>query len=165
VGAPVTAYIVVDSPVGALLLVAGDDGLAGLYLHGHAKAPTVEPGWRRDPAPFDAVVAQLHAYFAGELTAFTIPLDLRGTPFQQSVWQALVDIPYGATTSYGKLAAELGRPGASRAVGLANGRNPVSIIVPCHRVVGASGTLTGYGWGLDMKRQLLDHEQAVLARR
>ena len=115
--------------------------------------------WIEDPAGFGDVIAQLEAYFAGELTEFDIVLDLEGTEFQKRVWAELLTIPYGQTRSYGEMARNLGKPGASRAVGLANGRNPVSIIVPCHRVIGADGSLTGYGGGLDRKTHLLDLEQ------
>ncbi|XNL82775.1 methylated-DNA--[protein]-cysteine S-methyltransferase [Actinomadura madurae] len=112
-----------------------------------------------DSEPFATVAEQLAAYFAGELTEFDMPLRLHGTPFQQRVWDALQEIPYGETTTYGELAVEIGSPSASRAVGLANGRNPVGVIVPCHRVVGSTGSLTGYGGGLDRKRYLLDFER------
>jgi methylated-DNA-[protein]-cysteine S-methyltransferase len=107
---------------------------------------------------------QLDEYFDGRRTVFTVPLRLVGTPFQVAVWEALLQVPYGATTTYGDLAARLGRPTASRAVGAANGRNPVSVIVPCHRLVGADGGLTGYGWGVERKAWLLAHEQAVRRR-
>ncbi len=139
-----TSHVVLDSPVGPLTVVAVDGGLAGLYI---------------DAEPFATVAKQLSAYFAGELTEFDVPLNLRGTPFQQRVWAALQEIPYGRTTTYGELAVEIGSPSASRAVGLANGRNPVSVIVPCHRVVGSTSSLTGYGGGLDRKRYLLDFER------
>jgi methylated-DNA-[protein]-cysteine S-methyltransferase len=117
-----------------------------------------------DTEPFATVAAQLAAYFTGELTEFDVPLALHGTPFQERVWTALQGIPYGETTTYGDLAAELGNPTASRAVGLANGRNPVGVIVPCHRVVGSTGSLTGYGGGLDRKRYLLDFERKTRTR-
>lgn len=117
-------------------------------------------GWRRDDRAFSDAVDQLAQYFAGERTAFDVELELAGTPFQRRVWTALRDIPYGETRSYGQIAALLGAPGASRAVGLANGRNPVSVIVPCHRVIGANGSLTGYGGGVERKRLLLGLERA-----
>ena len=158
------AYDVVDSPVGRLLLVAHDGALAGLYLADHERAPLPHDDWVADPAPFAEVRRQLAAYFAGELTVFDLPLHLEGTPFQVAVWTALTEIPYGETMGYGELAARVGRPTASRAVGAANGRNPISIIVPCHRVIGANGTLTGYGWGTDVKSWLLDHERAVVGQ-
>jgi methylated-DNA-[protein]-cysteine S-methyltransferase len=116
--------------------------------------------WDPVPDAFPDAVAQLHAYFAAELTEFDLRLRLEGTDFQRTVWAGLCAIPYGETSSYGELAARIGRPKASRAVGLANGRNPVAIVVPCHRVIGASGSLTGYGGGLDRKRMLLDLERS-----
>ncbi|MFF2729596.1 methylated-DNA--[protein]-cysteine S-methyltransferase [Streptomyces sp. NPDC058008] len=152
-------HTVVDSPYGALTLVATDGVLSGLYMTEQRHRPPEESFGAADPAPFGETVRQLAAYFAGELTEFDLPLDLAGTPFQRSVWAELVRIPYGETRSYGELAESLGKPGASRAVGLANGKNPVGIIVPCHRVIGASGSLTGYGGGLDRKQRLLAFEQ------
>ena len=123
---------------------------------------TYEPNradWVRDNGMFSDVVDQLAAYFAGELTEFDVPLDFAGSAFQQRVWNALRTIPYGETRSYGQIANEIGATGAARAVGLANGRNPIAIIVPCHRVIGAAGSLTGYGGGLDRKRTLLQLEK------
>jgi methylated-DNA-[protein]-cysteine S-methyltransferase len=152
-------YRIVDSPIGSLTL-AGDDALHLLWMDAARHAPDRHPEWVPDPECFAGVVQQLDAYFAGELTEFDVTLRLDGTEFQQRVWNALRDIPYGETVSYGELAARVGNPGASRAVGLANGRNPVAIIVPCHRVIGASGSLTGYGGGLDRKRALLELERA-----
>ncbi|AYV30715.1 methylated-DNA--[protein]-cysteine S-methyltransferase [Streptomyces sp. CJ_13] len=154
-------HTVVDSPYGPLTLVASDGVLSGLYMTGQRHRPAEESFGERVAAgeePFPAVVAQLTAYFAGELTEFTVPVRLEGTEFQRSVWEQLVRIPYGETWSYGELAARLGKPNASRAVGLANGKNPVGIIVPCHRVIGASGGMTGYGGGVDRKVRLLDFE-------
>jgi methylated-DNA-[protein]-cysteine S-methyltransferase len=156
----VTTWTRCDSPLGPLLLVGEPAGLAGLYLDGHTGGPSPRPGWRRDDDGFADVVGQLAAYFAGTLRAFDLPLAPAGTAFQRRVWQALREIPYAATRSYGALARGLGLPGGSRAVGLANGRNPLSVVVPCHRVIGADGRLTGYGGGLDRKRWLLDHERA-----
>jgi methylated-DNA-[protein]-cysteine S-methyltransferase len=154
-------HAMTDSPVGPLTLVADDGVLAGLYMTEQRHRPPEETFGERDPAGFDAAVEQLAAYFAGELTAFDLPLALHGTPFQRRVWAALQGIPYGSVVSYGQLADRLGQPTASRAVGLANGRNPVGIIVPCHRVVGSTGSLTGYGGGLARKRQLLDFERGL----
>ena len=156
------SHVVLDSPIGPLTLVATDGALSGLYMEMQRHRPPEETfGAPADPdtEPFATVAAQLTAYFAGELTEFDVPLTLRGTPFQQRVWAALTEIPYGETTTYGELAVEIGNPSASRAVGLANGRNPVGVIVPCHRVVGSTGSLTGYGGGLDRKRRLLDFER------
>ncbi|MFD6186295.1 methylated-DNA--[protein]-cysteine S-methyltransferase [Streptomyces goshikiensis] len=154
-------HTVVDSPYGPLTLVASDGVLSGLYMTGQRHRPAEESFGERVAAteePFPAVVGQLTAYFAGELTEFTVPVRLEGTEFQRSVWEQLARIPYGETWSYGELAARLGKPNASRAVGLANGKNPVGIIVPCHRVIGASGGMTGYGGGIDRKVRLLDFE-------
>lgn len=149
----------VDSPLGRLLLAADDAGLTHLDLP-HEKRPTVpRADWSRVPSRFAAVRAQLAAYFAGQLTRFTVPLAPHGTEFQRAVWRALVAIPYAETTSYGALAQRIGRPRAMRAVGAANGTNPIAIIVPCHRVIGANGSLTGYGGGLPAKRWLLAHER------
>ncbi|MFC5143695.1 methylated-DNA--[protein]-cysteine S-methyltransferase [Streptomyces aureoversilis] len=149
-----------DSPYGPLTLVATGGGLSGLYMEGQRHRPPQETFGEPDPAPFARVREQLEEYFAGSRTAFDLPLALAGTAFQRTVWNALLEIPYGETVSYGLLAARIGRPAAARAVGLANGKNPVGIIVPCHRVVGANGALTGYGGGLPRKRRLLDFEQA-----
>ncbi|PTL56602.1 methylated-DNA--[protein]-cysteine S-methyltransferase [Paraconexibacter algicola] len=151
------------SPLGPLRLVASAAGLRSLHFRQHRHAPPADPSWTTDAAAFTAVCAQLDAYFAGELQDFDVPLDLAGTPWQRQVWRALADVPYGRTTSYGALAARLGRPTASRAVGLANGRNPLSIVVPCHRVVGADGRLVGYGGGLARKEHLLRLEGALAA--
>lgn len=128
---------------------------------------TAQDDWQEDEsaAPFPETKQQLSAYFAGRLTEFDLPLQLRGTPFQQRVWEALQTIPYGTVLSYGELANKIGQPNASRAVGLANGRNPVSIVVPCHRVIGANGKLTGYGGGIERKQWLLNHERDYLARK
>jgi methylated-DNA-[protein]-cysteine S-methyltransferase len=161
-----TWYTTVPSPIDELLLTGTGEALTGLHMtdrrHG---PPAVGTDWRRDDRQFAAATDQLAGYFAGELTDFDLPLAPAGTAFQLRVWAALRTIPYGQTTSYGELAGQLGNPGASRAVGLANGRNPIAIVVPCHRVIGADGRLTGYGGGLDRKRWLLDHELAGLRRR
>ncbi|MFD5426000.1 methylated-DNA--[protein]-cysteine S-methyltransferase [Streptomyces sp. NPDC127084] len=154
-------HTVVDSPYGPLTLVATDSVLSGLYMTGQRHRPAEETFGAPDPRPFAEAVHQLDAYFAGGLTHFDLPLHLSGTPFQLSVWARLRAIPYGETRSYGDLADALGNPGASRAVGLANGRNPIGIIVPCHRVIGASGSLTGYGGGLDRKQRLLAFERGA----
>jgi len=180
------SYTVLDSPIGPLTLVADDDALVGLYMDVPGRGPEpatlgepVSAGDAEDAEPalpgdsadsgdsagagqvLAAAARQLQAYFAGRLTGFDLPLALDGTQFQRAVWAALQAIPYGETISYGQLADRIGQPSASRAVGLANGRNPVSIVVPCHRVVGADGSLTGYGGGLDRKRYLLALEQRV----
>lgn len=154
-------HTVTDSPYGPLTLVATDGVLSAIYMTGQRHRPPEETFGEPDPRPFPEVIRQLDAYFAGELTEFDLPLRLAGTPFQQSVWAELLKIPYGETRSYGELAEQLGKPGASRAVGLANGKNPVSIVVPCHRVIGASGSLTGYGGGVDRKQRLLAFENGT----
>jgi len=153
----------VESPVGPLTLIARDGLLNGLHMQDQRHAPTPSQEWQRDNDGFEDVVAQLDAYFAGTLTEFDLPLAMAGTDFQRRVWAALREIPYGETISYGELARRVGSPGAARAVGLANGRNPVGIIVPCHRVIGADGSLTGYGGGLPRKVWLLEHEAAHAA--
>jgi methylated-DNA-[protein]-cysteine S-methyltransferase len=154
-------HTVIDSPYGPLTLVADDGTLCGLYMVDQRHRPPEENFGTPDDTPFTETTAQLQAYFAGELKEFTLRLRLHGTPFQQTVWDQLRRIPYGETRSYGDLADALGKPGASRAVGLANGKNPIGIIVPCHRVVGANGSLTGYGGGLDRKQRLLDFESGT----
>ncbi|WP_181512731.1 MULTISPECIES: methylated-DNA--[protein]-cysteine S-methyltransferase [unclassified Streptomyces] len=155
-------HTVIDSPYGPLTLVADADGiLCGLYMTDQRHRPAEETFGVRDERPFGAVIDQLNAYFQGESTTFDLPLALDGTPFQRSVWAQLQRIPYGETRTYGELAEALGKPNASRAVGLANGKNPVGVIVPCHRVIGANGDLTGYGGGLDRKRRLLDFERGT----
>ncbi|MGW5096497.1 methylated-DNA--[protein]-cysteine S-methyltransferase [Streptomyces nodosus] len=154
-------HMVIDSPYGPLTLVADDGALCGLYMVGQRHRPPEETFGEPDETPFGEAIEQLRAYFEGELKDFTLELCLAGTPFQRKVWEQLRLIPYGETRSYGELADTLGSPGASRAVGLANGRNPIGIIVPCHRVVGANGSLTGYGGGLDRKKRLLDFESSA----
>lgn len=152
-------HTVIDSPYGALTLVAEDGVLCGLYMTDQRHRPPEESFGARDERPFAGAEEQLAAYFAGELKEFGLPLRLTGTPFQRTVWDQLRKIPYGETRTYGQLADALGNPAASRAVGLANGRNPIGIVVPCHRVIGASGGLTGYGGGLERKQRLLDFER------
>jgi len=154
-------HTVVDSPVGLLTLVDEDAGLAGLYMTDQRHLPDPSRHGEREDAVLPQLREQLDAYWDGSLQAFSVPLRTTGTLFQSRVWAALSMIPYGETWSYGQLAAEIGQPTASRAVGLANGKNPVGIVVPCHRVVGSSGSLTGYGGGLERKRWLLDHERAM----
>ncbi|MEI5008045.1 methylated-DNA--[protein]-cysteine S-methyltransferase [Streptomyces sp. PmtA] len=154
-------HTVTDSPYGPLTLVATDSVLSGLYMTEQRHRPGEETFGDPDPRPFRDVIRQLDAYFAGDLKEFDLPLHLAGTAFQRTVWEQLLLIPYGETRTYGELAGALGNAGASRAVGLANGKNPVGIIVPCHRVIGASGGLTGYGGGLDRKQRLLAFERGV----
>lgn len=157
-----TTHLVVDSPVGPLTLVSDGTHLTGVWFatHKHPPADTGRQVERADaPQVLRDTADQLAEYFAGTRTTFDLPLAAEGTDFQRRVWALLEQIPYGETRSYGELAAELGQPGASRAVGLANGRNPVSIVVPCHRVVGSTGAITGYGGGVERKQVLLDLER------
>jgi methylated-DNA-[protein]-cysteine S-methyltransferase len=160
-----TLTTVVDSPIGPLTLAAVEGRLTRLSMEDQRHVQPVPAEWERDDVWFKPFTSQLDAYFAGELQQFDVPLSLEGTPFQQRVWEALQGIPYGTTASYGELASRVGNPNASRAVGLANGRNPVAIIVPCHRVIGAGGSLTGYGGGLERKSWLLEHEADVSVSR
>lgn len=155
-------YTYLESPIGRLLLTSDGTSLTGLYMEPHRHGPTSTEGWMRDDeaAPFPTARKQLEAYFAGELQEFDVPLAPQGTPFQQRVWNELCNIPFGQTWSYGELARRIGQPTASRAVGLANGKNPISVIVPCHRVIGANGKLVGYGGGLDRKSTLLQLERS-----
>jgi methylated-DNA-[protein]-cysteine S-methyltransferase len=151
-----------ESPIGRLLLTSDGEALTGLYMEPSHKAQSTE-GWALDAgsAALAATLRQLKEYFSGARREFDLPLRLAGSPFQQRVWHELTEIPFGVTWSYGQLARRIGKPSASRAVGLANGRNPISILVPCHRVIGADGSLTGYGGGLERKRWLLAHEGAL----
>jgi methylated-DNA-[protein]-cysteine S-methyltransferase len=157
-----TQHTTIETPVGSLVLAGTRDALVRIVFAN--EAATLRPeelGWREDRTPFREAIRQLRAYFARELRAFDLPLDPRGTMFQCAVWEALRDIPYGATASYVEIARRIGRPAASRAVGAANGRNPLPVVIPCHRVIGASGDLTGYGGGLAIKRALLALEGAI----
>ena len=151
-------YTTVDSPIGELLLLGDGDVLHGLYMQAGRKPIRVQAGWTRDDDAFADVRSQLREYFAGERTAFDMPMHLEGSAFQRTVWHALTEIPYGQTISYGELARRIGRPDLARAVGTANGQNPIAVIVPCHRVIGANGKLVGYGGGLENKQLLLDLE-------
>lgn len=153
------SYWICESPVGRLLLVGRPQGLQALQFQDGAHPLDIQPTWRKAREPFRDLLEQLREYFNGSRTRFQVKLDLHGTPFQRQVWQALQRIPYGHTTSYGAIAEHVGRPQASRAIGAANGQNPVSIIVPCHRVIGANGHLVGYGGGLPIKITLLELEQ------
>ena len=152
-----TRYAILPSPIGDLLLTADASGLTGLYMTPHKDRPAKTAAWIHDERALAAAAWPMRAYFAGELTAFRLALAPVGTDFQLRVWRALLEIPYGETTTYGALARTLGNANASRAVGLANGQNPISIIVPCHRVVGSDGSLTGYVGGLDRTRFRHDH--------
>jgi methylated-DNA-[protein]-cysteine S-methyltransferase len=161
----VRQYALVSTPIGELALWGDGQTLMGLGFADSPRSVRVDPVWPRDDGAFRKVAEQLHAYFTGQLTRFDLRLETGGTPFQRRLWQALQEIPYGQTTTYGDLAVELGVPRAVRAVGAANGRNPVSIVIPCHRVVGSDGKLTGYGGGLSRKQWLLAHEARVVSER
>jgi methylated-DNA-[protein]-cysteine S-methyltransferase len=156
-----TLYTTFESPIGELLLTGDGDSLSCLSMQGGRRPIAIDSYWQRRDEPFEEVRSQLREYFAGDRHTFEIPLAMTGNPFELRVWDALREIPYGETVSYGELAASIGQPGAARAVGLANGRNPVAVIVPCHRVIGADGSLTGYGGGLERKQFLLDLEAGV----
>jgi len=151
----------VETPIGLLTVVAGPAGVQQILFDGEQPPE----GATHEPAEgvLEEAAAQLRQYFAGDRTSFDLPVDLRGTPFQQKAWLALATIPFGETISYGEQARRVGRPTAARAIGAANGRNPVPIVLPCHRVIGASGELTGFGGGLDTKQALLEHERRVIA--
>ena len=154
------SYTRIASPLGTLLLAGDDSGLRHIMFA--CKIQSLDPAWRHDAVPLTETIRQLQAYFAGELENFNLPLAPEGTPFQKEVWQRLCDIPYGQTISYGELARRIGNPKASRAVGLANGSNPIPIVIPCHRVIGSNGKLTGYGGGLPIKEKLLALERHQL---
>ncbi len=151
-------YRTIDSPIGPLALAGRGQLLTNLRMVNQTYEPN-RTNWVPDDRAFPDAVQQLEAYFAGERTDFDLELSLAGSEFQRRVWQALLTIPYGETRSYGEIAEQIGASGAARAVGLANGRNPIAIIVPCHRVIGASGNLTGYGGGLERKQSLLELER------
>jgi methylated-DNA-[protein]-cysteine S-methyltransferase len=152
-----------DTPIGELTLVATDRGLCAVLWPGEQRRIDIGDTDTESTPVLTAAVGQLGEYFAGERTVFDLPLDPQGTPFQQQAWSVLRTIPFGATITYGEQARALGDPNKARAVGAANGRNPISIVVPCHRVVGSTGALTGFAGGLDTKAWLLDHERRVLA--
>jgi methylated-DNA-[protein]-cysteine S-methyltransferase len=151
------------SPVGPLLLAGDSNGLRLVHFASGRRPKAPEPGWTEDKAPFKEVLGQLQLYFEGKLKEFDVPLVLEGTEFQLLVWRNLQKIPYGETVSYGQLAKRIGKPQASRAVGLANGSNPIPIIIPCHRVIGSNGDLTGFGGGLPVKKKLLALESSQLS--
>jgi O-6-methylguanine DNA methyltransferase len=161
-----THFTEMDSPLGTISLCGTERGLAGVFMQDHRHGPVEaeRQGWQYSSDLFTEVQVQLEEYFAGRRTVFSVSIDreaVGGTPFQRLVWQALEAIPYGVTISYGELARRINQAAAIRAVGLANGRNPLSIIVPCHRVIGSDGKLTGYGGGIDRKRWLLDLESSA----
>ncbi|HET7922087.1 MAG TPA: methylated-DNA--[protein]-cysteine S-methyltransferase [Gammaproteobacteria bacterium] len=154
-------YHLMPSPIGELLLAGEEDALRCVHFQGGPRPLRPEPDWEKAEKPFREVIRQLRAYFNGKLQKFDLPLAPEGTEFQMRVWRALREIPYGETWSYGQLARRIRKPQASRAVGAANGQNPIPIIVPCHRVIGANGSLTGFGGGLPIKRALLELESGV----
>jgi methylated-DNA-[protein]-cysteine S-methyltransferase len=156
------SYTQIESPLGPLLLAADDAGLREiLFVNGRHPAKP-DPAWEKNEAPLQETIRQLHSYFSGDLEQFNLPLVPSGTPFQLEVWRRLCEIPYGETISSGELARRIGNPNASRAVGLANGSNPIPIVIPCHRVIGSNGNLTGYGGGLPIKEKLLALERKQL---
>jgi methylated-DNA-[protein]-cysteine S-methyltransferase len=158
----VRCYTEIESPVGQLLLAADEAGLRHVLFVNGKRTVGPDPAWREDRGSFTDSIRELRAYCSGELERFSLPLAPEGTPFQLEVWRRLCEIPYGETISYGDLARRLGNPGASRAVGLANGTNPIPIVIPCHRVIGSNGALTGYGGGLSVKEKLLALERRQL---
>ena len=160
----ITEYFLADSPIGTLTLVNTDGVLSGLYMPDHLRGPKIESLGVRAHRGFEQAVSELDEYFNGKRTEFTMPLAARGTAFQQEIWRLLREIPYGETRTYAQLSDAIGNRAAIRAVGLANGRNPISIVVPCHRVIGSDGGLTGYAGGLDRKRFLLELEGAPVSR-
>lgn len=172
-GSPTLAEVIVDTPIGPLLLAADDRALCGVYFPNHQDGPLLRKGAslpRKKTAGIEhpilrAAAQQLDEYFAGQRRDFDLPLDTGGTEFQQTVWKKLCEIPFATTTNYGALANSVGNPNASRAVGAANGKNPIPVIIPCHRVIGSNGSLTGFGGGEPTKRWLLDHEAKVAGLR
>lgn len=156
-------YTTFDSPIGELIAVGDGRALHGLHMQQGRTAIKVGGGWKAVNEPFAELRSQLAEYFAGRRRSFDLSLEMRGNPLDQRVWRALQEIPYGETVSYGEIARRIGEPSASRAVGVANARNPIAVVVPCHRVIGADGSLTGYGGGLERKRLLLDLEAGVLS--
>lgn len=158
-----TIYDYIDSPLGRLMVRGDGQFVTGLFMPDHKGGPGPDASWQLAEESFAAIREQLAEYFAGRRREFTVPLKLVGTPFQRSVWQELLRIPFGSTISYAELAQRIGQPTASRAVGNANGRNPISILVPCHRVIGANGKLTGYAGGIDRKQWLLEWERRPAA--
>jgi methylated-DNA-[protein]-cysteine S-methyltransferase len=153
-------YTLIDSPVGAIMIAGGDEGIAKIYFMSDRDIGAIDSTWRHEPDSHADAAAQLNAYFAGELREFDLQLAPSGTSFQREVWSALRRIPYGATASYGDIARMIGKPDAVRAVGAANGRNPLAIVVPCHRVIGSDGSLVGYSGGMHIKVALLKLEGA-----
>jgi len=159
---PAIAYTRLETTLGPLLLSAGDDGLRSINFANGRRPAAPNPSWQKDESRFGDVIRQLQWYFSGKLEKFDLPLAPEGTRFQLKVWKELCEIPYGETISYGELARRIGNANAARAVGLANGSNPIPIVIPCHRVIGSNGKLTGYGGGLPIKEKLLALERRQL---
>jgi methylated-DNA-[protein]-cysteine S-methyltransferase len=157
------SYTTIESPVGPLLLSGDELGLRGVSFESSRRSTRFEPDWKPDREPFAEVIRQLQDYFRGELKEFDVRVSLEGTAFQLGVWNTLRTIPYGETISYAQLAERIGKPKAVRAVGLANGSNPIPIIIPCHRVIGSDGSLTGFGGGLPNKKKLLALESRQMS--
>ncbi|MFT7484474.1 MAG: methylated-DNA-[protein]-cysteine S-methyltransferase [Candidatus Paceibacteria bacterium] len=156
-------YLELDSPIGRLLIVANSVGIEAIHFESEGGANRISPLWNRGGSLVEKAAGQLSEYFAGEREEFDLPLAPQGTEFMHSVWNQLSQIPYGQTTNYGAIAMSLGKPTAARAIGSANGKNPIPIVVPCHRVIGADGSLTGFAGGIETKRQLLELEGLELA--
>jgi methylated-DNA-[protein]-cysteine S-methyltransferase len=158
-----TTYTRLKTPLGTLLAIATGGTLVGLHFEGGQHVPEIERNWREDPkaVPFAECARQLSEYFAGKRMCFDLPLAPHGTPFQERVWREIARVPHGETITYGELAARAGSPGSARAAGAATGRNPLSLVVPCHRIVGTGGALTGYAGGIGRKEKLLEHEGAL----
>lgn len=154
-----THYAITDSPIGELLVLGDEEKVHGLLMNGDGAFDDRKLELTQDQKAFEDTIDQLHEYFAGTRDTFELPLEPNGTEFQRAVWNALEQIPFGETRSYGQIAAQVGRPKAARAVGMANNRNPIAVIVPCHRVIGSGGALVGYAGGLERKIWLLDHER------
>jgi methylated-DNA-[protein]-cysteine S-methyltransferase len=157
-GMTMRAHTITESPIGDLTLVSTDGVLSGLYTQRHARSPQRSAFGERVSAGFEQAIEELRGYFSGDRTEFTVPTAARGDAFEHQVWRLLRQIPYGETRSYGDLARDLGEPTLAQEVGVANARNPIAIVVPCHRVIGSDGSLTGYAGGLERKRFLLDLE-------
>jgi methylated-DNA-[protein]-cysteine S-methyltransferase len=155
-------HTTIDTPIGELLLVGDGRALHGVYMQEGRRPKAIRPGWERSETAFDEARTQLGQYFAGDRREFNLPLAMNGSEFHRRAWNALLKIPYGETITYGEQARRIGLPEAARAVGTANGQNPLAVVVPCHRVIGANGSLTGYGGGLERKRLLLELESGVL---
>jgi methylated-DNA-[protein]-cysteine S-methyltransferase len=157
-------YSWTSTPLGNVLLVADGDALCGLYFGDQKYVPAIDPSWKRDDdlSVLRTARRQIDEYFAGARERFDVALAPSGTPFQRAIWKAIAEVPSGATRTYADLAKRVGRPGSARAAGAATGRNPLSIIVPCHRIIGSDGSLTGYAGGLDRKRRLLELERSVI---